>query len=106
MAGAARETVLIIGVCRIELDIPGAESLKDKRRVLQSTMTRVRNRFAVSIAEIEAQDQWRTAVLGIAVVSNEGAHARDVIDSVLRHLDGSRMDAEVTAVEIDLFPAL
>ena len=96
---------MIVAACRVELDIPGSESLKDKRQVLQSTITRVRNRFPVSIAEVEAQEQWRVAVLGIAVVSNEGGHARELIDRVVRYLDGARMDAEVTAVEIDLFPA-
>src|SRR5437763_15724342 len=100
-----KEPAMIVAACRVELDIPGSESLKDKRQVLQSTITRVRNRFPVSIAEVEAQEQWRVAVLGIAVVSNEGGHARELIDRVVRYLDGARMDAEVTAVEIDLFPA-
>jgi len=96
---------MIVGVCRVELDIPAAESLKDKRRVVQSTLTRVRSRFQVSIAEVEAQEQWRTAVLGIAAVSNEGAHARDLLERIVRFLEGARMDAEVISADYDAFPA-
>ncbi len=97
---------MLIAACRIELDIPGSASLKDKRQVLQSTLTRVRNRFPVCIAEVEAQEQWGTAVLGIAVVSNDGGHARHLIESVVRFLDGARMDAEITNVEYDLISVL
>jgi hypothetical protein len=98
------EGAMIVAVCRVELDIPAAESLKDKRQVLQSTITRIRNRFQISVAEVEAQEQWRTAVLGMAVVSNEGGYARDLLERVVRFLDGARMDAEVTSVAYDLLP--
>jgi uncharacterized protein YlxP (DUF503 family) len=93
---------VFVAVCRVELDIPGAESLKDKRQVLQSAVTRVRNRFAISIAEVEAQEQWNLAVLGLAAVSNEGGYARDLLERAVRFLEGARMDAEVTSVAYDV----
>ena len=93
---------MFVAVCRVELDIPGAESLKDKRQVLQSAVTRVRNRFAISIAEVEAQEQWNLAVLGLAAVSNEGGYARDLLERAVRFLEGARMDAEVTSVAYDV----
>jgi len=97
---------MFVAVCRVEVDIPGAFSLKDKRQVLQSMMTRVRNQFHVSIAEIEAQEMWNTAVLGLAVVSNQAGHAREVLENVVRYLERARMDAEIGAVSFDVVQTL
>ena len=55
---------MVIGLCTIDLHLPGANSLKDKRSVLKSVMRRIRNEFNVSIAEVDHQDLWRSAVLG------------------------------------------
>ena len=71
-----------IGTLKLTFDIPWANSLKDKRMVVRSLTTRLRDKFGVSVAEIESQDTHRTAVLGVACVSN----AADQIDSVLDHM--------------------
>jgi uncharacterized protein YlxP (DUF503 family) len=97
---------VFVAVCRLELDIPAAESLKDKRAVLQSVMARVRNQFHVAIAEVENQEIWNAAVLGISAISNNGAHAREVLDNVVRFIERLRMDADVGAVEFELLQAL
>lgn len=70
---------MFVGVMRLGLMIPGARSLKDKRRVVLSFKERVQGRLRVSIAEVGALDHPRHATLGIAVVSNDAA----VCDSVL-----------------------
>jgi uncharacterized protein YlxP (DUF503 family) len=97
---------MFVALARIEIHIPDAASLKDKRRVLQSVSKRLRNQFPVSVAEIEAQEQWGLAVLGIAVVSGSGGHAREVVDAAVRFIDRARIDAEVGAVEVDVIQAL
>ena len=97
---------MFVALARIEIHIPDAASLKDKRRVLQSVSKRLRNQFPVSVAEIEAQEQWGLAVLGIAAVSGSGGHAREVVDAAVRFLDRARIDAEVGAVEVDVIQAL
>lgn len=70
---------MFVGVMRLGLMIPGARSLKDKRRVVLSFKERTQARFRVSIAEVGSLDHPRHATLGVAVVSNEAA----VCDSVL-----------------------
>ena len=96
---------MFIAVARIEIHIPAAASLKDKRRVLQSVSRRLENEFRVSTAEIEAQEQWSLAVLGIAAVSGNAGHAREVIDAAIRYVDRSRLDAEIGAVDVDVLQA-
>jgi uncharacterized protein YlxP (DUF503 family) len=90
----------------LELDIPTASSLKDKRSVLQSVLTRVRNHFRVAIAEVEAQEHWGRAVLGLSTVSNNATHARQVLEEVVRFVEHLRMDADVGAVEFEVLQAL
>ena len=60
---------MIVGVCTIELRLHDAHSLKSKRQVLKSITSRVKNKFNVAIAEVDDQDVWQRAVLGVAVVS-------------------------------------
>ena len=55
---------MIVGVCTIELRLREARSLKEKRQVLKSVITRVKNNFNVAIAEVDYQDKWQRAVLG------------------------------------------
>ena len=97
---------MFIGVSRLELHIPAARSLKEKRAVVQSISSRIRNEYRVAIAEIEALENWNLAVLGMAVVSNDAGHAREVIDHIIAHVDRMRMDAEPGAIEIDVLDAL
>ncbi|MGD0675240.1 MAG: DUF503 domain-containing protein [Polyangiaceae bacterium] len=73
---------MFVGVLRLTFHIPHARSLKDKRRVVQRLRDRVRSRFDVSIAEVEAQDLHQRAVFGVCVVSGDAA----VCDSVLEQV--------------------
>ena len=78
---------MIIGTLEVELDIDHAQSLKDKRAVLNRVKTRVRNKFNVSIAEVGGNELWNYACLGIAIVSNDQKHCNRVLDKVLTHIE-------------------
>lgn len=91
-----------MGVCRITLHLPGCHSLKEKRQVVKSLMARVRNRFEVAIAEVEEQDRWQTAVLGVTCVSNSSQHADEVLGHVQRFIEETRPDILVTNNEMEI----
>jgi uncharacterized protein len=97
---------MFVGVARLELHIPAARSLKEKRAVVQSISTRIRNQYRVSVAEIEALDNWNLAVLGMSAVSNEAGHVREIMDHVIAQLDRMRMDAEPGEVDVEVLEAL
>jgi uncharacterized protein YlxP (DUF503 family) len=69
---------------RLELHLPGVHSLKQKRAVLQPILEGARRRYAVAAAEVDHQDLWQRAALGMAAVSNSPKHAREVIDAAER----------------------
>lgn len=74
---------MIVGICTVELFIPDSLSLKDKRQVLLSLKARLREKFNLSVAEVDGQDLWQKAVLGLAFVANEGRHVNQVLDQAL-----------------------
>lgn len=79
---------MIVGLCTVELFIPDGHSLKDKRQVLQSVKSRLREKFNLSVAEVGDQDLWQKALLGLACVANEGNHVNQVLEQALNLLRG------------------
>ena len=79
---------MVVGMAEVELSLPGAQSLKDKRRVVKSLLERCRQRWNVSAAEVEDNDLWQRAVLGLAVVANSSEHCHQVLSAAVRFLEG------------------
>jgi uncharacterized protein YlxP (DUF503 family) len=87
---------MVVGVLQLTLAIPGAMSLKDKRRALRSLKDRLAGRHNISIAEVDDLDEHRRSVLAVAMVSND----RRFTDSCLsRIVDEVRMARGVCLVE-------
>lgn len=74
---------IIVGLCTVELFISDSQSLKDKRQVLLSLKDRLRDKFNLSVAEVEGQDLWQKAVLGLACVANDARHVNQVLEQAL-----------------------
>lgn len=93
---------MIIGACTITLYLPAAHSLKDKRQVVKSLLARVRNEFNVSIAEVDAQNNWQQAVIGVACVSNSQSYAHGQLEAVVRFIETQRPDIPLVGYEIEM----
>ena len=81
-----------IGVARYELFIGASTSLKDKRQVLRSVSQTVRKKFNVAIAEVEYQDLWQRAALGVSCVAESPGHCRKVLQEVEKAIGRSAID--------------
>jgi len=93
-----------VGVCKIKLRLPENLSLKDKRRVLKSITTRIRSRFNVSVAEVDDQDLWQLAILGICCVSNDKRYTNEVLSKVTDFIANGRFEVEILDYEIEVLP--
>ncbi|MCC6963661.1 MAG: DUF503 domain-containing protein [candidate division Zixibacteria bacterium] len=83
---------------RIVLHIPQSRSLKDKRHVIRAIKDRLKNKFNISVAEIDDNDLWQRATLGVAVVANDGPF----IDSVLSSIESFiAANPEVVIVDVE-----
>jgi uncharacterized protein len=104
---------MVVGTGLIDLMIPGASSLKEKRSVLSRIIRRTQNEFNVSIAEVGDNDQWRRARIGFAAVGNDRAYINAKLDHILRFVDrlllaeivGSRIEIMSIDDPLEGFPA-
>ena len=78
--------------------IPHSSSLKDKRQIRRSVIEKTRQKFNVSIAEIDSHDVHRTLTIGVAIVSGDAAHRKKSLNEVVRFMEG-HADAELVSVE-------
>lgn len=80
---------MFVGIVRIELHIPAARSLKEKRSVVKSLKERIRHRVQAAVAEVDHQDLWQRAALGVAVVSGESRQIDELLQTVRNLVEGT-----------------
>jgi uncharacterized protein len=90
---------MVVACLNIAMLVPESGSLKDKRQIVRSLKERIRSRFNVSVAEVDHQDMWQRATLGVAVVSADHAYARDALEKVSRFVDD---DLRVSVLDVTL----
>jgi uncharacterized protein YlxP (DUF503 family) len=88
-----------VGLARLTFFLSASHSLKDKRMVVRRVKDRTRQKFNVSIAEVEENDLWQRAVIAVALVGNERRFVESALDEVVRFL---REQGEVTNVEREI----
>jgi len=93
-----------VGVAKIRFRLPENLSLKGKRRVLKSIISRVEGKFTVSIAEVDDNDRWQLATLGISCVSNDQRHANEILSKVVDFIVRGRFEVEILDYEIEILP--
>ena len=91
-----------IGVCRLNTHLPESGSLKAKRQVARSLTTRLRNQFNVAVAEVDDNDLWQRLTLGVCCVSNDSAHANEMLSRVVNFVEEFRGDLELLDYETEI----
>lgn len=91
---------MLVGTLFIEVYIPGAGSLKDKRQVVKSVVRRVQHRFNVSIAEIDNENKWQRASIAVCMAGDDWDYIQRQLQLLINYLDAeSRW--EVLRIEMD-----
>jgi hypothetical protein len=93
---------LVAGIGLIELYLPGSHSLKDKRGVIKSLTARIHREFNVSCSEVDHQDVWQSATLGVAIVSNDAAHVQQTMAYIVNWIERNRPDVELVDQSIEI----
>ena len=92
---------MTVGVLQLELSVPGAMSLKDKRRVIKSLKDRISHGHNVSIAEVGALDEHRRSIVAIAMVSNDSRYVEGALSKLVDFVKLDR-SAVLQDYQIDL----
>jgi uncharacterized protein YlxP (DUF503 family) len=90
-----------IAVGTVEIHLPDVGSLKGKRHVLKGLKDRLRRRFEIAVAEVDHQDSWQRATLGLACVSASGRHANEVISKAMDYIEDN-VDGYVIDVQVEI----
>jgi uncharacterized protein YlxP (DUF503 family) len=90
------------GVGIIKLHIPESQSLKDKRQVVKSVVARLKNRFNISIAEVDDNDLWQVAMLGISCVSNNDKVVDETFTKIINFIENNYPELEIVNQEIEI----
>jgi uncharacterized protein len=91
------------GICRIKLHLSQSQSLKDKRRIVKSIISRLRSQYNISIAEVDDQDLWQLVTLGIACVSNHNQHVDETLSKVVNFIVNNYPELEVVDRQTEIF---
>lgn len=85
----------MIGSLVLEVYIPQAHSLKEKRMFIRPIVEKIRNKFNVSVAEVDNQDSWQAATIAVVGVSTDTKHMERILQQVIRFLDENFPDLHI-----------
>jgi uncharacterized protein YlxP (DUF503 family) len=91
---------MVVGVCHLDLVLPQGSSLKGKRQVIKSLITRIRDKFNVSVSEVGGQDLWQRAHVGISLVGADKRFINSSLDKVIDYIEGLGL-LEVVSVRME-----
>lgn len=90
-----------VATCQIKLGLEGVRSLKEKRRILKSIISRLSNEFNIAVAEVDLNDVWQSTVLGVAAVGNDSRLLHAVMENVVGWIERNRPDLILTDYKIE-----
>lgn len=92
---------MIVATCVVTLELDGVRSLKEKRSILKSIIARLRQEFNLSVAEIDSNDSWEAAVIGLAAIGNDSRYLHSVLQRAVDWIETNRPDAPIGGYSIE-----
>ncbi len=83
---------MVVAICTLKLQLYGVASLKAKRRLIKSILSRISQKFHVSIAETNYHDIWQTAEIGVAVIGTDAKRLHAKLEKIVRWVETNRLD--------------
>ncbi|UCE97699.1 MAG: DUF503 domain-containing protein [Dehalococcoidia bacterium] len=95
---------MIVGVCKIKLRIAENMSLKGKRRVLKSIVSQLGNKFNIAVAEVDDNQLWQIATIGVCSISNNSRHINEMFANLMNFITAGRFEVEILDYETEIIP--
>jgi uncharacterized protein len=87
--------MVTIALLTLDINVPHAQSLKDKRMVVRRLKDRLRSKFNVSVSETDHQDLWQRAMISVVTVASDEAYARQALQLALEESERSAPECVV-----------
>ena len=89
---------MVVGVLQVEVHVPSAQSLKDKRSVVKSLKDQLRGHFNIAVAELDANETWQRATIGVSTLGETRTHVQGLLRQVTEWIRATRL-VELIQVE-------
>ena len=95
---------MVVGTLKISLYIHNQQSLKEKRKIVKSIVSKVHHRFNASIGEVGSNDKWQMIELGISTLANDRRFVNSALDTILSYIDslylGEIIDSKIEILNV------
>ncbi len=91
-----------IGICELDLHLPGVASLKEKRGIIKSMLNKMRKQFNVSTAEVAYQDVWQSSKIAITTVSPSSQVIHKRMQTIIKWIEAHYPDAHIMDEDIEI----
>jgi uncharacterized protein YlxP (DUF503 family) len=91
---------MFVGAIYIELYLPSVNSLKDKRKIIKSILDRLRNRYNISVAEIDCQDVWQKSTIGISYINSKHSEIDIMLETILNFI---KLEKDVSILDYEKY---
>ncbi len=92
---------MVVATCVVKLHLNGVYSLKEKRRIVKSLCVRLPQKFNLAAAEIEHQDVWQTAVIGLVTIGTDAGYLHGLLEKAVAWIERTRPDVPIEAYSIE-----
>lgn len=89
-----------VGILEVDISLGGVTSLKEKRKIIKSVITRMRNKFNLSVSEIDYQDKWQKAAIAAVIVGNDKKYLDRILQKTVDMLDN---EGELVIIDYQLY---
>jgi uncharacterized protein YlxP (DUF503 family) len=92
---------MVVAACVVKINLNGVRSLKEKRRILKSILTRLRQQFNLATAEIDYHEVWQTTLIGLVAVGNDTNHLHSLLEKAVAWIGQARPDLPIEDYTIE-----
>ena len=93
---------MYVGNLLVDIFLPSANSLKTKRKVIQSLIAQLKNRYNISVAEVDNQDLWQKSSLGISCINSDYRNLQSILGKIINHIH-TKNDIEVISEKNEIY---
>jgi uncharacterized protein len=93
---------MVIGLLSLDIHFPYSQSLKDKRKELNSLKGRIRQKYNIALAELDYQDTWQRTKIGIVTLNSQAGLVKDILTKILKDVEG-HINGDILKADIQFF---
>lgn len=96
-----RNSLMHVAACQVTIQLFGVNSLKEKRRILKFILARLPKQYNLTVAEVDCNDTWQTAVIAMAAIGNDPGFLHARLEKAVAWIEENRPDVVIEQYSIE-----